>query len=348
MTADVLSDRPPRRPAEDVRRLAAGALASAGLPPAAADAVAGALVESSLAGVHTHGVRLLGTYLDELERGVADAAAEPRVVNDTGAVVQLDAGGALGIIAGLTAAGLAVERARRHGVGLVGVANSNHFGAAGVFARRISKEGLLGFVTSSAAARVAASGAAEPVLGTNPVAVAFGDEFCVDMATSQVCFNLVKEYGRVGRPLPEGWAVRSDGAPAVTADEAATLAPLGGYKGQGLGMVVSILTAVLVGGPVDRDLTHVGASPAGAARGVAHLLVAVDPDVLGGGAAARERLGRLLDDVREAPPVDGAPPPIVPGDRRRANEARQRAHGLELDDATEALLRRIEAGRDPR
>jgi ureidoglycolate dehydrogenase (NAD+) len=69
--------------------------------PALVRDVADILVESSLSGVHTHGVRLLGGYLDELGRGVANADAEPKIVKDTGPVVHMDAADALGVVAGL-------------------------------------------------------------------------------------------------------------------------------------------------------------------------------------------------------------------------------------------------------
>lgn len=331
--------------AAEVERLAAASLATRGVPQA--QAVAEALVESSLAGVHTHGVRLLKGYLDELDRGVAAAEARPEVVSDSGPIALVDARGCLGVVAGIVGADEATERARRHGVGIVGVRSSNHFGAAGVYARRIARSGFVGLVTTSAAARVAAFGGTQPVLGTNPLAVAF-DDFCADMATSQVCFGAVKERGRLGWPLPDGWASTGDGSPAISAQEATALAPLGGYKGQALGMVVSILTAVLVGGPLDSELEHVGESADGVPREIAHLLMAIDPERLGGGGAARDRLHRLLAGVRNSGGPRDERAPMSPGDRQRENRRRQGALGLELDDETRDLLSRLATGRTAR
>ncbi|GAA1566362.1 hypothetical protein GCM10009827_105050 [Dactylosporangium maewongense] len=250
-----------RRPAagpwgdpERVRRVAGEALRRRGVT--AADEIVATLVETSLLGVHTHGIRLLAAFLDELDRGVADPAAEPAIAADSGPVVRLDARRALGVLAGLRAAGLAAERADRYGVGVVGVNNSNHFGAAGHYARQIAAAGHLAVVTTSAASRVAPFGGVEPLFGTNPLAVAYGPEFCLDMATSQVCFNEIKERRRAGRPLEHGWAVDADGRGTTAPDEATALSPLGGYKGQGLAMAVTMLTAVLVGGALDAEMEH--------------------------------------------------------------------------------------------
>ncbi|WP_328647460.1 Ldh family oxidoreductase [Amycolatopsis sp. NBC_00348] len=328
-------------PAE-ITQVATTALAAHGV--AEAREVAEVLVETSLLGVHTHGVRLLGSYLDELRRSVATATPEIVIVKDTGPVVQVDAGDALGVVAALHGARLAVQRAKTHGVGLIGVRRSNHFGAAGCYARRIAAHGLVGLVTTSAAARVAPFNGVDPLLGTNPVALAYGDRFCLDMATSQVCFGEIKERGRADRALEPGWAVDVDGVGTLDASRARGLAPLGGYKGQGLGMAVTLLTAVLVGGPLDFEMAHVGTARHG--RGVAHLLLAIDPEVLGGAEAATAALARLLDATQGSRAADPARPVLVPGDPQHRNRERQLAQGIELDAATIALLETLE--RDPR
>jgi ureidoglycolate dehydrogenase (NAD+) len=322
-----------------VRAAVTAALSAHGVKRAAD--IADVLVESSLFGVHTHGVRLLGSYLDELERGVARADAEPVIVKDTGPVVQLDAADALGVAAGLHGAELAVERAARFGVGVVGAKRSNHFGAAGCYARRIADAGLLGMVTTSAASRVAPFNGADPLFGTNPVAVAYGPEFFLDMATSQVCFGEIKERDRTGTPLEPGWAVDVDGVGATDPAQAAALSPLGGYKGQGLAMMVTVLTAVLVGGPLDFEMAHIGKSDTG--RGVAHLLIAIDPETLGGVEESAESMRRLIDAVRGSRPASPDTPVRIPGDPQREHRERQLKHGLELDSATIALLDRLEA-----
>lgn len=326
---------------ERVRTVVTAALASRGVRDA--KEVADLLVETSLLGIHTHGVRMLSAYIDELDRGVARPDPSPRISNDTGPVVQVDADGALGASAALNGTRIAVERAHAHGVGVVGVRGSNHFGAAGAYARRIAAEGLLGFVTTSAASRVAPFGGIEALFGTNPVAIAFGPDFCLDMATSQVCFGEIKERRRTGQDLEPGWALDPTGDTAIRPDDAGALSPLGGYKGHGLAMAVSVLTAVLVGGPLDFQMAHIGTSDDGADRGVAHLFIALDPSAFGGREAAQERMSTLVDRVRTAEPRDPASPVLAPGDPQREHEARQSAGGLELDGATLDLLRVLEA-----
>ena len=89
---------------QHARSLTRIALTQAGVPAADADKVADALVDTSLRGIDTHGLRLLPQYLDELATGIANAAARIRVIRDRGAGLLIDADGALGVLAGLTAA----------------------------------------------------------------------------------------------------------------------------------------------------------------------------------------------------------------------------------------------------
>lgn len=159
--------------------------------------------------------------------GVANAAARIHVIRDRVAGLLIDADGALGVLAGLAAARTAAERARQFGVAAVGVRNSNHFGAATVYTRRLAREGLVGIAVTSAASRVAPHGGVEPLFGTNPISVAAGgngDEFALDMATSQVGFGVIKHRRAKRRQLDSGRVSDADGRPTTNPDEAYTLA----------------------------------------------------------------------------------------------------------------------------
>lgn len=341
MTQHAHTGAPPRRiDAEPARALAATALAAAGVPESDAAEVADGLVETSLRGVDTHGLRLLPQYLDELATGVANATPAIRPVNDRGAGLLLDADAALGMVAGLAAARLAAERAARFGSAVVGVRNSNHFGAAAVYSRYLAHRGLVGLAVTSAASRVAPFGGVEPLFGTDPISVACGrdgTQFALDMATSQVCFGEIKQRRTEGRRLDPGWATDPAGRPTEDPDAAHALSPLGGYKGQGLAMAVTLLGAVLVGAPPDWRLTQVGHGTPGQGRQVGHLIMAVDPDAFAGADAVSDGLTDLLETVRSAPSATGSPV-LAPGDPQRGHAREREAAGIPLDAGTATAL----------
>lgn len=315
------------------------ALCARGLSYSQAQEVVDVLLETSLLGVETHGLRLLATYLDEIDRGVSNPRPEFKVIQDRGATVFIDADRSLGVLAGLHAVSLATSRAKKHGVAVVGVRNSNHYGAAGAYTRRIARNGLLGISTTSAASRVAPFFGRDPLFGTNPISIAFGDDFCLDMATSQVCFSEIKERSRAGSPLEPSWAINETGRSVDNPAEMHALCPLGGYKGQGLAMAVTLLTSVLTGGKFDWQMEHMNMSTDGVGRGVSHCLIAIDAEAFGGHDSASKRCSELLNTVRAALPAEPAQSVLVPGDPQRAHKARQESFGLDLDEATYEILK---------
>jgi LDH2 family malate/lactate/ureidoglycolate dehydrogenase len=282
------------------------------------------LLETSLRGVDTHGVRLFPTYLAELDGGRSRARAVFRW-SGKGAARTLDAGGALGLVAGRVAADEAAALARQLGIGAVSVRNSNHFGAASVYTLAMARQGVLGLALSNSDALVAPHGGMRAVFGTNPVSLAAqgaGDDlFCADFATSQVSYSRVRHQQTRGLPLEPGWVV--EGRETV-------LKPLGGHKGQCLGMMVEILCALLADGPLDSELSHLYSPPYDEPRRISHLFVAFDAGAFRGD-GFRADLSRLLGLVRGEPGVAGERV-VTPGDVEAETAADRRQHGIPLTD----------------
>jgi LDH2 family malate/lactate/ureidoglycolate dehydrogenase len=339
-----------RLPADRLARVIREALTRRGLSSEHAGFVADGLVGTSLRGVDTHGVRLVPTYLQELDGGRARARPELRWSGER-AARRLDAGGALGLVAGMAGCREAVRLAREHGVGAVAVANSNHFGAASVYTLDMARQGALGLSFSNSDALVAPWHGRRPLFGTNPLSLAVagerGELFCVDMATSQVAYSKIQIRKQRGIPLEPGWALTPEGEDAAETGEPAgvgALLPLGGYKGQCLGMIVEILCALLSGMPFDHELSHLFAPPYDAPRQVAHLFLAFDLAAFGDPEAFRIRLSRLLALVREEEPAPGAEPVINPGDLEREAERERRENGIPVTAEEAELFARLEAG----
>jgi LDH2 family malate/lactate/ureidoglycolate dehydrogenase len=316
-----------------LRGAIARALAPFALEPRHVGYVADTLVETSLDGIDTHGVRLLETYVAELAGGRAKPRPDMRVLGAMPALALLDADDALGVVAGNVAIELAMERARELGIAAVSVRNSNHFGAAGHYTQRAARAGLIALAFSNSDALVAPFGGTVAMNGTNPIAMAapgVGDDtFALDMATSQVSYSKFKQYLAAERPLERGWAQDAEGADASESGAVETLQALGGYKGQGLGMLVQILAALLAGMPDDRTISHLYAPPYDAPRKIGHFFVCIDPRATGDADAFRARVSALNDAFRSSR-ASGADPVLVPGDKERAARAARLAHGIPL------------------
>lgn len=329
---------------EILERALARTLLERGLSPGHAAWVAQALVQTSLRGVDTHGISLFPIYVRELDGGRAAAAPAMTWHGEDRAICVLDAGGALGVIAGHVAADRAVALAEQHGIGAVAVRNSNHFGAAGTFALRIADRGMLGLCLSNSDALVAPHGGLRPMFGTNPLAAALrghdGELLCVDMATSQSSYTRIKQRRAQGLPIEPRCAVGPDGRDASEGGEVAALQPLGGHKGQCLSMIVELLCTLVTGAPWDHELSHLYEPPYDAPRNVGHLLLAIDLAQLPGAAGLADRLGGWLAAIRSQPAVAGGAV-LVPGDLERAAQRERSRDGIPVDAELSQALHQL-------
>ena len=342
-------------PPERLAGIMTRALVRRGVSEEHAGWVAEALVSTSLRGVDTHGVRLFPTYLKELDGGRSKARPVLHWSAERGAARRLDAGGALGIVAGMTACREAVRLAQGYGVGAVSVRSSNHFGAGAVYTLEMARAGTVGLAFTNSDALVAPHGGSNPLFGTNPLSMAaqgLGDDlFCADFATSQVSYSRVKSCRERGEPLAPGWAVTADGADAAQGDGSlpiAALLPLGGqsgHKGECLGMIVQVLCALLAGTPFDHELSHLYGEPYDQPRQVAHLFLALDVAAFEEPMVFRARLSRLLHQVRaqEPAPEAAAGRVLAPGDPEQEAERERRQSGIPLGEEEHSFFLELEA-----
>lgn len=336
--------------ADRLLRLILRAFLRRGLSEEHAAWVADALVETSLRGSDTHGVRLAPTLLAELEGGRSKARPEMVWHGTASAVRTLDADAALGIVAGRTATAEVVRLAREHGSGTVAVFNSNYFGSAATYSVEMALQGLAGLAFTNSDALVAPHGGIAPFFGTNPFSFAMrgeaeGDLLCIDMATSQIAFSKIRERRLDGQPLERGWAVTADGRDAAESGGAEVIAlkPLGGHKGMCLALLVETVTAVLAGDLLDHELTHLFDPPWDAPRRTSHLFVGFDLGAFGPAAEVRGRLSRLLSLLRAQVPAASTDRIVAPGDLELEAAAERQEHGVPLTEADFEALRGIDA-----
>jgi LDH2 family malate/lactate/ureidoglycolate dehydrogenase len=314
---------------------------AAGAPSDNADLVARTLVAANLRGVDSHGVHLLRPYIEALERGKADPQAEGRVVSECGATMVYDGENGLGQVVARNCCGHAVRLAKLHGLGLVTVRESNHFGAAAYWAQRIASEGLIGMAMCNATPLVAPWQGRERRLGTNPIAIAMPgpNTWLLDMATTTVALNRIWKAAMVGQStIPPGWAMDKDGAPTTNTMDALEgfAMPLGGYKGTGLAIMVEILSAVLSGGAMATELG--GLRVEGKLMRVGHCFLAIDVSRFMPLDEFISRMQRLRDIIKSTAPAEGYDEVLMAGDPEWRTEEERSQNGIPIPQELAAIL----------
>src|SRR5579862_4224951 len=246
------------------------ALAACGLPGPDAAIVAGAMLDADLSGSDAHGIFRLPGYLRTLKQGHINPRANIRVIERGPATALVDGDNGMGHLVMTYAAKLAVEIARESGLAWVGARRSNHAGAASTYAAIPLAHGMVGIYSAVSGSNfMSPGGEAEPLLGTNPIAVAIpaGKEAPVvlDIATSVASNGAIRSYALEGKPMPEGWVIsREDGSPITDGRKLSEgmFVPIGGYKGSGLALVLGLLAGPLNRAAFGRDIKDVNSEQA--------------------------------------------------------------------------------------
>ena len=340
-----------RYPAGGLHTFAVRVLERAGARPEDARLVADGLVAADLRGVHTHGVLRLGIYVTRLEHGSFRSDATMAVVQDRGPVVLVDAGHGLGIAMAMRAMDLAIERARRHGVGVVGVRRSSHCGMLAHLAMRAVIDRMIGVALSNADAQVAPWGARSRLLGTNPLAVAVpaGAEppLVLDMATSVVPHSRIQAAAAKGERIPVGWALDAEGRPTESPQDAlrGALLTFGGAKGSGLSLMIDVLAGLLTGALPGSEITPLY-ERLDAHQGLGHVLAALSVDAFGPAEAFAARVDDLIRQVRALPPSEGSLRPFVPGEIEHLRAEEYARHGIPLPPQVRDEIERLAGALD--
>lgn len=321
--------------ADDLQGFIAALFSDAGMTAEDARDVAASLVQTDLWGIGSHGVLRAPIYLERLRNTAVKARPDLRIVGGKGAVQVLDGDRGMGFVVGRAAMTHAVRAAREHGVGVCAALNSNHFGAAGLYARLATVEGMVGIAMTNVMPNVVAPGGSKPVIGNNPLSIAVpsGGEFplVLDISLSAVAGGKLLLASKRGERIPLDWATDKEGRPTDDPDVAfgGFLLPLGGVKGLGLAYLVDVLCGVLSGGSFGWGVKSMYAQPEASSE-TAHLMLALDVQAFISRSGFDERLAEFCAGIKGSPTWDEHAEMLLPGEPEFRSERQRRSEGIPL------------------
>jgi L-2-hydroxycarboxylate dehydrogenase (NAD+) len=337
-------------PADVLQRFVEEVFVTVGTPPEDARICAEVLLASDRRGIESHGIGRLKVYYERIRAGVQIVETEIEIVKETETAALVDGHHGMGAVIAHRAMRLAIDKARRYGVGTVAVRNSTHFGIAGYYALMAAAEGMMGLAVTNARPVIPPTFGAEPMLGTNPIAFAApsdaGFPFCIDAATSVVSRGKVEVYDRAEKPTPEGWVIDPAGQPLTDPGQIlqglpsgkALMLPLGGageetggYKGYSLATMVEILCASLGAGAFMKDL--LGVAPDGSRRPymLGHFFLAIDIEHFLPLEVSQQITGQIMRDLQSARKAPGQERIYVAGEKEYEQQELVRERGIPVN-----------------
>ena len=174
-----------------------------GIPREDAEICADVLLESDKRGIESHGVnRFKPIYLDRIKDGIQNPVTNFEVVKETETTAVVDGHDGMGQVIGYKSMRMAIDKAKKYGMGMVVVRNSCHYGIAGYYPWMSCKEGCIGITGTNARPSVAPTFGVEGMFGTNPLTIGIPTDedfdFLIDCATSITQNGKIEYYARIG------------------------------------------------------------------------------------------------------------------------------------------------------
>jgi len=305
--------------------------------------VADHLVLANLFGHDSHGVGMMPHYIQNTTTGACVRNHHAKISRDNGAVIVIDGGAGYGQVVAKEAMDIGIERAKKHGVCVVGLTNAHHIGRIGHWGEQCARAGMVSthwVNVHGHKSLVAPFGGAEPRFTTNPYCTAVprkGKEpIVLDFATSQVAAGKVRVANNKKTPMEPGLLI--DSAGNATTDPGVlynapygAILPFGLHKGGGLAVICDILAGALTGGrthsprTIKKDSTDI----------INNMLsIIIDPESMGGNAMFEDEVETFITWVKSAKPQPGVKEVLAPGEPERMRRVDRQKNGIPIDTTT--------------
>lgn len=317
-----------------LKRFCVAMLEKVDVPPDQARAIIDNLVEADLRGVDSHGVVRLPIYVKRLAAKATNPRPNVRIVRETRTSAVVDGDNGMGQWVGARAMDIAIAKAREGDCVFVSVRNSNHFGAAALYAQMAAAHDMIGLAfTIGGINHMTPWGGAEAILGNNPFAIAFpaGAErpVVLDMACSVAARGKIIVAAKEGKAIPADWAVGPDGAPTTDAVEALKgfVSPVGGPKGYALTLSIGLLSTMLSGAVFGSEVTHMY-DDLERPQNIGHMFGVLPVQAFEDVATYKARMDKAVREVRGVKHAPGVERIYLPGEREYLLLEERRRSGI--------------------
>jgi len=277
------------------------------------------LIKAEIINAQSHGLARLKMYCDRLKKGLINSNPKIKVKKISPSISHINADNCIGFVAADLGMKVAIQNAKKTGIGLVAIKKSGHYGLSSFYAEQAVKKNLIVFCFTNAPPALAPHGAKKSLFGTNPIC--FGAPtgkapFIFDSSASMINRGKIRRAEKLGLKIPYGVALNKKGIITTDAKKAlqGTQLPISGFKGSGLAWMVDILSGVLTGsshGGKTKDPFDDFSGP----QNVGHLFITINPNIFSGNNFLKE-MKKNIKLVKKLPKAKGFSSIMYPGERK--------------------------------
>ena len=293
------------------------------------------ILDAELSGIKSHGFHYLPIYCNHLKIGKINGKSKVNFEKISNSAIKINADNGFAHSAINLGFDSLFDMCAQEGIASMSVYNSYNCGVLGFHTKRIAEKGFVGLGFTNAPASIAPVGGTKAVVGTNPFSLAVPldgqAQIVIDQSASVVAKSEISVRAKTGESIPEGWAFDSEGMVTTNAQEAlkGTMAPSGGYKGFGMGLLVEIFTACIAGGNLGTKASSF-AGEDGGPPSTGQFFIAIDAEKFNSN--YKESIQSLISSITEQERAR------LPGSKRQAAFQQNQNQDIEIADQ---LLERI-------
>ena len=318
------------------------------IPEDDAEIISQRMIDADLRGMHGHGVFRLPPYMRRIHEGGYNINPNIKNLHDTPVSALVDGDNGFGQLVMTHAADLAIKKAKESGLAWIGLQNSNHAGAAGVYVAMTLSHDLIGIYMAVANANhMPPWGGTDMLLSTNPIAFSIPageeDPILLDIATTETSYGKVKVYADMDKKMPVGWMLNKDGTPLTDPKKASEgfLLPIGGHKGYGLNLIVGMMAGVMNQANFGSNVIDFNADFASPTN-TGQAFFAIKPDLFQSLESFKKETDIRIREIKNSTPMDPSNPVQIPGHMAVQREKEMKKNGVPVSEKTIQLLSELE------
>ncbi len=299
-----------------------------------ANLLANVYTESTLRGVNSHGINRVPLFIEYIEKGIVKVNAEAEKVESFGAIERWDGHLGPGIINATKCTNRAIELAKRNGMGLVALRNTNHWMRGGSYGKQAADSGCISILFTNTQPNMPPWGGKDSRIGNNPLVISIPrekDHVVLDMALSQFAFGKINDYKLKGKKLPYygGWDdndnLSMDPEKILTKERGL---PIGYWKGSALSIVLDMLATLLSAGNSTYKISLNEFE-----KGVSQVFLCIYPEVFNDKELQQRLLNEIIDYTHHVEPMNPSDTTYYPGEQSSLTRYKNLKDGIPISES---------------
>ena len=312
-----------------------------------ANIIASSLVKADLRGVWSHGIARTSIYYKRVEQGLAKKNPKIKLKKIFPTITHIDGDNGLGFVVANKAIKECIKLAKKNGVGIVAVKNSNHFGMAALYIEEATKNNCISWVFTNASKAIPPHGSMTPHFGTSPFA--FGcptndpkKPFIIDMASSSVARGKLKFAAQRGEKIPFGLALDKYGKPTNDGFKAfdGIMLPFGGMKGAAISWMMDIVAGIFTGAAHSGNVKN-PIKDFSAPSNVGHLMICIRADIFQSKKSFIKKMKTGIEKAKRLKLAKGFKEILHPGEPEYKKYIKNLKQGIQISQDVQFDLKKL-------